>query len=250
MLELVKKGEKLTAQRENQRIKAINDLTDRLDSLFTNNNSGGGLICTIKNTATKKLCGDVLEVDGLRSTGNKAKLTSLYQNNGIQLSGSSPSSSSSVIAFLLEAIPHNGIGRCYVPNVIGANIYINDSSHNYCNTSSTGLTSVPYGEYRIIAKSTGTGEGFAIIIPNQMGHIRGELKATRIKGNSGNEATATVTLTNNIELPNIGCPMLRTDEIIPKDSKVVLSWNVIERKYEIIEAQCPVEEEEEEQNNG
>ena len=44
--------------------------------------------------------------------------------------------------------------------------------------------------------------------------------------------------------------MLRTDEIIPKDSKVVLSWNVIERKYEIIEAQCPEEEEEEEENNG
>ena len=242
MLEPVKKGDKLTAAKENQKIAEINAINDRLNTLYIPNNANGGIICTIKNsTGSHKTTGSVLAVSGIRKNGNKDTLLALYQNSGIQLSGSTPSSSSSVLAFLLEAIPNNGIGKCFVPNVIGSLITIADSSHSYANPSSSGLTTCVYGIYRIIAKSNeNSGVGFAIIIPNQNGHIRGTV-LSKITGTSGSGSTAQVKLTNNAILDDIGCPLLRSDESIEYNSRVVLSWNMLEMKYEIIEAQCPSE---------
>lgn len=241
ILEPVRQGDKLSAIRENQKIAEINAINDRLNSLYIGSRSTAGIQCTIyNNTPTTVPTGGVLEVYTARQEGNKKKLLSLYQTSGLQLKGFQVSAKTRIVAFALESIPHGKIGRCYVPGVIGALVTVVDSSHKYATVTTNGLKTCPYGEYEIIELSTETsGQAFSLLVPVNLGHLIGTTQAA-IQGSTG---SANVRVKNEagdyVTLPNMKCPLLRGTDTIPSGTIVVLSWNVIDRRYEIIEAQCP-----------
>lgn len=247
-LDYVKSGDSLTAANENKKIAAINNITDRLDTLHISSNGSKGIICTVKNTTSSTVeTGGVLAVSGLRTTGLKDKLKSLYKNSGIQLTGTSVTTTSTLLCFALESIQEDKIGKCYIPDVIGAEILVKDDAHGYAKPKADGLESCAYGPFKIIGKSTrptnissdSDYEGFAIISVNGMkGHIIGSTQS-EVNGTGHSDITV-----GNITIPNIGCPLLRNGEKISAGSTVVLSWNEIDNELQIIEAQCEPEEEE------
>lgn len=237
----VKPGDPFSARAENARIDAINSITARLNTLYTPPTRSGGIQCTVYNNTSNNIpTGGVLEVYGARQEGDKDKMLALYRSSGLQLIGNAVDAKARVIAFALEGIPHGGIGRCYVPGVIGALVTVVNAGHAYATVTAGGLKTSPFGEFEIVERSTETsGTAFALLVPVNLGHLIGTTQAV-ITGATG---SANVRVKNeagdSVTLEGVKCPLLRGSETIASGSVVVLSWNTIERKYEIIEAQCP-----------
>lgn len=154
-----------------------------------------------------------------------------------------------LIGFCLEPIPVSAVGECFVPNLTPAIFDRIEGEHTLATRVPTGeFVAGNTGEYYVIGFSnededkkrfgyvsllgTGTGGG---------GHLVGQVWGSPISFN----VPGTVRVLQSGEEPqvfeNIRCPLLRDNDIsLIAGTKVIISQNQATKKWEIIEAQCPV----------
>lgn len=240
----VKQGQPLSARTENQKIDAINSVQDKINTLFTPKIPHNfGLIANVRNSTGGTLhAGETCIITGIRFTNlTKSELMASYLTSGLVLTASAPvaSSPSIVTAFALEPAKSGKLFKAFVQGIVGAMVSFTDASHGYAIEKTDGLHSAKFGNYKIIGSSNETGsspfERFCIVYPVNLGHVVGTTQST-IQGPS---SETDVVVHSGLTIEDVKCPMLRSSESITSGSKVVVSFNVTEHEFEIIEAQCP-----------
>lgn len=241
MLNKVKAGQGISARGWNQLIDSIVELQG---SLPLAEQGGAVVACDIKNNTNGTLkAGSVLEVTGIRNNSkNPAELREIWLNSGFQLNGDTPSSSSTVLAYLLDGCGAGKLAKCVVPGIFASYVTFpsGTSSKNRASLT-TKFTAGATGNYRIIGRSNittidGESQAFCYLTyAPQTGHR----VATLDEDLEGGDTT---TVEIDGEEVEVSCPLLREGETIKEDSIVILSLNGA-GEWEIIEAQCPPEDE-------
>lgn len=189
----------------------------------------------------------------LSYTNNGSKsfndLVAEYASDGFVLGGSTTASAGAASGFLLEPIKANAVGAVYVPGLTAAILTSCTTAHKYARNDNGNLVSTSdesLAEYYKVANSTAaSGNYFCYLVPygrSGGGHLVGETSATI----TGPNATCNVTVTNGAStetFSGVKCPLLRSGESIEADALVVISVNRVSGNWEIIEAQCPAENE-------
>lgn len=237
----VKKGDALSARKENAKIDAINALSDRLDTLWKGGGAAGGLRVTIENPGnTPVMTGQPLAVTGCRASGSFEKFVSLYLGGSIPLEGGTLAASSELVAWTAQGIPANGIGRAVVPGLFAARVEISDTSHPWAKPAAGKLVSAANGRWRILAKSdredAANGKNTAFCLLWSPAGIRTGQIGSDGSG-TGDSWTASVTIAG-ASTP-VKCPLLRQGESIGSGMTVVVALNEAEGVWQVIEAQCP-----------
>lgn len=237
----VKKGDALSARKENAKIDAINALSDRLDTLWKGGGAAGGLRVTIENPGnTPVMTGQPLAVTGCRASGSFEKFVSLYLGGSIPLEGGTLAASSELVAWAAQGIPANGIGRAVVPGLFAARVEISDTSHPWAKPAAGKLVSAANGRWRILAKSdredAANGKNTAFCLLWSPAGIRTGQIGSDGTG-TGDSWTASVTIAG-ASTP-VKCPLLRSGESIGSGMTVVVALNEAAGVWQVIEAQCP-----------
>lgn len=238
----VKKGDALSARRENAKIDAINALSDRLDTLWKGGGAAGGLRVTISNPGnTHVMTGQPLAVSGCRASGSFGKFVSLYLGGSIPLEGGTLAASSELVAWADHGIPANGIGRAVVPGLFAARVEVSDTSHKWAKPAAGKLVSASNGRWRILAKSdredAANGKNTAFCLLWSPSGIRTGM--TSEGTGTGTSWTAKVSIAG--ASTTVACPLLRSGESIANGTPVVVALNEAAGAWQVIEAQCPSE---------
>ena len=237
----VKKGDALSARKENAKIDAINALSDRLDTLWKGGGAAGGLRVTIENPGnTPVMTGQPFAVTGCRASGSFEKFVSLYLGGSIPLDGGTLAASSELVAWAAQGIPAHGIGRAVVPGLFAARVEISDTSHPWAKPAAGKLVSAANGRWRILAKSdredAANGKNTAFCLLWSPAGIRTGQIGSDGTG-TGDSWTASVTIAD-ASTP-VKCPLLRSGESIGSGMTVVVALNEADGVWQVIEAQCP-----------
>jgi len=235
ILEHVRKGEIPSARKENERIDAINSLSDRLNTLYTGPVRAGGMMVTISNTTSSDIqTGGVLAVTGVRVSGSFDKMKACYMKGSVPLTGAAAAADSPLIAIALEGIPAGAIGRALVPDLYGVVAEQANANHNLIKKAAGKLTTTDNGIFRILGKSTASNSLiFAFVYRMAAGH---RVATTSNMSGTGSSWTANVTI-DGLSVP-VKCPLLASGKSIANSSTVVVSWNETANEWQIIETAC------------
>lgn len=171
-----------------------------------------------------------------------------YLNNGVSLTGARPTDDpKEIIAITAEPIRSGGVGRCYLPNVFGAYVRFDDESHRFVQCNEDGFYSAPFGPYRIL----GHVDAFAFIKPICLGgHLNGTTQE-KFTQNDDRTATAIVRYYDEDETvyQDLEClsPLSKPDDVIPAETKVMIHLNALTNKWEIMQAECVEETEDDDE---
>ena len=241
MLNKVRAGQGISARGWNSIIDAVVDLQN---SAFLWQGGGSGITCSIKNnTGNKAKAGAVLEVTGIRNNNKSpSALRDIWLNSGFQLEGNTPSSTSTVLAYLIDGCGAGKTAECVVPGIFASYVSFPSGTASKTRASlTTKFTAGVTGNYRIIGRSNITtidseSQAFCYLTyAPQTGH-----RVATLEEDLEGDDTTTVEIDG--EEVEVSCPLLREGETIKEDSVVILSLNG-SGEWEIIEAQCPPEDE-------